>query len=115
MPPRAVVQTLWSRSQNTDFAVHVGCALPFWAINLSPLVRKPRRCARMGTDASDAGRLVARARYVFRVPTAVEVNTVRCKLENSVRQRGEKLPIVRDEEHRALEGRERFHQHLFGR
>jgi tripartite-type tricarboxylate transporter receptor subunit TctC len=60
-------------------------------------------------------RLLAGARDVFGVAAAVLVDAVGRQLQHAVGQRGQEVPVVRDEQHRALVLRQRRDQHLLGR
>src|SRR5882672_2730302 len=65
-------------------------------------------------SSCDPWRLVTCPRHVLRVPAAIQMDPLRRHLEDPIRQRAEKLPIVRHEEHGSLERGERFDQHLLG-
>ena len=58
--------------------------------------------ARPVGSAAQAGRLVAGARHVFRVAAAVLVDALGRQLQHPVGQRGQEVPVVRDEQHGAL-------------
>src|SRR3954462_1414373 len=68
--------------------------------------------ARTGT--TPPRRFVAAASDVLQVTAAIQVGTFRRQLEDPVRQLGQELAIVRDEEHRALVAGERPHHHVLG-
>src|SRR5947209_7877561 len=84
-----------ARSSRAMTAVHCLLAAP-------PSAPQPRR-------------LMPRARHVFRVAAAILMDALGRQFQHAVRQRREKMPVVRDEQHGALVLGERRDQHLLGR
>ncbi len=58
---------------------------------------------------------MARAGDVFHIATPVIVNTIGCQFQHPIGQRGQKVPVMRDKEHRPLILRQRCNQHFLCR
>src|SRR4051794_10591672 len=67
-----------------------------------------------GTVSVEAGGFVAGAGDVFAVAATVEMRALGSQLEHAIRQVGEEVTIVGDEEQRPLEVAQRPDQHLLG-
>src|SRR5882757_1289862 len=85
----------------------------------SPTLQKTatswRLSERIPFSAAQARSLVAGARHVFGVTAAVFVNTLRRQFEHAIGQRGQEVPVMRDEQHGALEFGQSGDEHLLGR
>ena len=60
-------------------------------------------------------RLLARPGHIFRVATAELMNAVGRQFQYPVRERGQEVAVMRNEQHGALEFRQRLDQHLLRR
>ena len=58
---------------------------------------------RQSRSAPQARRFLAGARDIFGVAAAILVDALGRQLQHAVGERGEKMPVVRDEQHGALE------------
>src|SRR5262249_44096423 len=88
-------------------------AIPARVTRRAPSARE--RSRRASRDGAHPRGFVAALADVLGVAAAVDARPLREELEDAVRERGEEMPIVRDEEHRPLVVAERLDEHLLRR